>query len=72
MFVADFLDVCDPVLAFDRIMEEIEARKYLKERPYGRMGRPGYDRVKMLKTVLFGFMDMGYLHFISPCFLNVG
>ena len=61
MFVADFLDVCDPVLAFDRIMEEIEARKYLKERPYGRMGRPGYDRVKMLKTVLFGFMDMGYI-----------
>ena len=61
MFVADYLDICDPVLAFDRIMEEIEVRKYLRERPNGRMGRPGYDRVKMLKTVLFGFMDMGYM-----------
>ena len=41
-------------------MEEIDVRKYLRERPYGRGGRPGYNRVNMLKTVLFGFMDMGY------------
>ena len=24
------------------------------------MGRPGYNRVNMLKTILFGFMDTGY------------
>ena len=58
MFIADILDICDPVLTFDRIMEEIDVRKYLKERP--RTGRPGYNRVNMLKTVLFGFMDKGY------------
>ena len=58
MFIADILDICDPVLTFDRIMEEIEIGKYLKERP--RTGRPGYNRVNMLKTVLFGFMDKGY------------
>ena len=60
MFVADFLDICDPVFAFDRLMEEAEVRKYLRSRPYRRTGRPGYDRVNMLKTVLFGFMEHGY------------
>ena len=60
MFVADYLDVCDPVFAFDRLMEEAEVSKYLPARPYRRMGRPGYNRVNMLKTVLFGFMEHGY------------
>jgi len=60
VFVADCLNICDPVLAFDGIMEEIEVRKYLRERPNGRIGRPGYDRANMLKTVLFGFMEHGY------------
>ena len=59
MFIAESLDICDPVLAFDRIMEEIGIEKYLKpeKRKYGRQG---YDRVNMLKTVLYGFMDTGY------------
>lgn len=30
LFFSDCLDICDPVLAFDRIMEEIEIEKYLK------------------------------------------
>ena len=60
MFILDILDICDPVLAFDKIMEEIAIGKYLKPEPYNKMGRPGYNRVNMLKTVLFGFMDTGY------------
>lgn len=60
LFITDILDICDPVLAFDKIMEEIEIEKYLKPEPYNRMGRPGYNRVNMLKTILFGFMDTGY------------
>ena len=60
LFITDILDICDPVLAFDRIMEEIEIAKYLKPEPSKKMGRPGYNRVNMLKTVLFGFMDTGY------------
>ena len=60
MFIAESLDICDPVLAFDRIMEEIGIEKYLRpeKRKYGRQG---YDRVNMLKTVLYGFMDTGYV-----------
>ena len=58
--ISDILNICDPVLAFDRIMEEIEIDKYLKPEPFSRLGRPGYNRVNMLKTILFGFMDTGY------------
>lgn len=43
-------------------LEEIEIAKYLKPEPYRKPGRPGYNRVNMLKTVLFGFMDTGYTH----------
>ena len=60
LFLADYLDICDPVLAFDQIMEEIGMEQYLKPEPLYRYGRPGYNRVNMLKTILFGFMDTGY------------
>jgi len=60
LFITDFLDICDPVLTFDRIMEEIGMEKYLCPEPFCRLGRPGYNRVNMLKTILFGFMDTGY------------
>ena len=60
LFITDFLDICAPVLTFDRIMEEIGIEKYLRPEPLHRIGRPGYNRVNMLKTVLFGFMDTGY------------
>lgn len=60
LFITDFLDICDPVLAFDRIMEEIGIEKYLRPEPFCKFGRPGYNRVNMLKTILFGFMDTGY------------
>ena len=60
MFIADSINICDPVLAFDKIMEEIGIEQYLKREGYKSLGRPGYSRVNMLKTILFGFMDSGY------------
>ena len=60
VFIAESLEICDPVLAFDRIMEEIEIEQYLKPEDGSRIGRPGYCRVNMLKTILYGFMDTGY------------
>lgn len=33
MLISDYLDICDPVLAFDRFVEEIELEKYLKSIP---------------------------------------
>ena len=57
--LAESLEICDPVLAFDEIMEEIGIERYLKPERYKPLGRPSYCRVNMLKTILFGFMDTG-------------
>lgn len=59
MLIQDYLDFCDPVLTFDRLMGEIELEKYLKSIPKHYTGRFRYDPVSMLKTVLFGFMTNG-------------
>ena len=61
MLIQDYLDICDPVLTFDRFMGEIELEKYLKNIPQHYTGRFRYDLVSMLKTVLFGFMANGYI-----------
>ena len=61
LFLSDYLDVCDPVLTFDRFMEEIDLSKYLKNVPEYRTGRFRYNPVNILKTVLFGFMTTGYI-----------
>ena len=42
-------------------MEEINIEQYLKAPAENKAGRRGYNSVKMLKTVLFGFMDEGYI-----------
>ena len=55
MLISDYLDICDPVLTFDRFMEEIELEKYLKSIPKHYTGRLRYNPVSMLKTVLFCF-----------------
>lgn len=59
--IQDYLDSCDPVLTFDRFMGGIELEKYLKKIPEYHTGRPRYNPVSMLKTVLFGFMTNGYI-----------
>ena len=61
LFVSDFLDIRDPVLTFERFMEEINLEQYLKSAPEHVTGRIGYDPVSMLRTVLFGFMTNGYV-----------
>ena len=60
VFISDFIKISDPVMTFDHIMEEIEIAKYLKNTTYT-VGRKGYNSVNMLKTILFGFMDKGYI-----------
>lgn len=61
IFISDFLDICDPVLSFDKFMEGINLNKYLKKIPEHDTGRIRYNPVNMLKTVLFGFMSQGYI-----------
>lgn len=59
MFISEYLDVCDPVFTFDQLLEGIDLRKYLKNIPVYTTGRSRYNPVRMLKTVLFGFMCNG-------------
>ena len=61
MLIQDYLDICDPVLTFDRFMGGIELEKYLKSIPKHYTGRLRYNPVSMLKTILFGFMTNGYI-----------
>ena len=61
VFIENYLNICDPVLIFDRFMEEINLEKYLKNLPAHVLGRIRYNPVNMLKTVLFGFMTNGYI-----------
>ena len=65
MLIQDYLDICDPVLTFDRFMGGIDLEKYLKNIRKHYTGRLRYDPVSMLKTVLFGFMtnNINKLHF---------
>ncbi|MBR6706401.1 MAG: hypothetical protein IKI84_06950, partial [Clostridia bacterium] len=41
VYIADILDICDPVVTFDQIMEEIRIEQYLKPMP---TNTPGYGR----------------------------
>ncbi len=61
LFISDFLDICDPVLVFDRFMEGIDLEKYLRNVPEHVTGRIRYNPTSMVKTVLFGFMTNGYI-----------
>lgn len=59
VFFSDMLNICDPVITFDKIMEEIKIEKYLKTPEYT-TGRIGYNIVRMLKVIIFAFMETGY------------
>lgn len=39
ILISDYLDICDPVLTFDRFMEEMDLEKYLKGIPRHYTGR---------------------------------
>ena len=61
LYISDYLDICDPVLVFDRFMEGIDLEKYLKNVPEHITGRIRYNPTNMLKAILFGFMSNGYI-----------
>ena len=53
------IEIDDPVYSFNEVMDHIDLQKYFVVKDY-RKGRPGYDRVKLLKIALFAFMEHGY------------
>lgn len=61
LYLSDYLDIDDPVFTFERLMEEVDLDRFIKKIPAHITGRLRYDPVRMLKTVLFGFMSDGYI-----------
>ncbi len=53
------IKISDPVYSFNEIMDRIDLYKYFAEKDCG-TGRKRYDRVTLLKIVLFAFMEYGY------------
>ena len=53
------IEIDDPVYTFNEVMDHIDLQKYFVVKDY-KKGRPGYDRVKLLKIVLFAVMEFGY------------
>ena len=53
------IKIDDPVYTFSEVMAHIDLQKYFVEKKGHETGRPGYDREKLLKIVLFAFMEFG-------------
>lgn len=53
------VEITDPVYTFNEVMAHIDLRKYYAEKE-SVMGRPRYDAEKLLKVILFAFMENGY------------
>ncbi len=57
--ISKIIDISDPVYTFCEVMDHVDLRKYFTEE--GRkMGRPRCDGVKLLRVILFAFMEGGY------------
>ena len=53
------IKISDPIYTFNEIMEQIDLQKYFVEEG-NKMGRHKFDSVKLLKIILFAFMENGY------------
>lgn len=57
--IEKIIPLTDPVYTFSEVMDHIDLNKYFEEKGF-ETGRPRYDRKKLLKIVLFAFMEGGY------------
>ena len=54
------IEVDDPVYSFNEVLSHIDLKQYFVEEDH-RTGRPMYDAEKLLKVILFAFMEEGYV-----------
>lgn len=57
--ISQIIEITDPVYTFSEVMAHIDLRKYFAEEGC-KMGRPRCDAEKLLKVILFAFMEEGY------------
>ena len=58
--MAEIIEMDDPVYTFCEVVRHIDLYKYLAQEE-SRTGRPRYDEIKLMKIVLFAFMENGYV-----------
>lgn len=56
--IEKLIDISDPVYTFCEVMNHIDLSKYFVEKGY-KTGRPRCDEQKLLKVILFAFMECG-------------
>ena len=54
------IEISDPIYTFNEIMNEVDLRRYLVVKG-SKVGRPRLDSIKLLKIILFAFMEFGYV-----------
>lgn len=57
--ITKIIDANDPVYTFGEVVDHIDLSKYFAVKGC-KMGRPRCDAMKMLKVILFAFMENGY------------
>ena len=56
--IEKLIDIADPVYTFCEVMDHIDLSGYFVEKDY-KTGRPECDKQKLLKVILFAFMENG-------------
>ena len=56
--IEKIIDISDPVYTFCEVMDHIDLSRYFVEKDY-KTGRPRCDSQKLLKVILFAFMENG-------------
>lgn len=56
--IEKIIDIADPVYSFCEVVDHIDLSKYFVEKGY-KTGRPKCDAVRLLKVILFAFMENG-------------
>jgi len=54
------IEISDPVYTFNEVMDHMDLNQYIAEVKGCNTGRPKYDQIKLLKVILFAFMEFGY------------
>ena len=58
--IEKIIDISDPVYTFCDVMDHIDLSKYFVEAKGYKTGRPRCDAEKLLKFILFAFMEHGF------------
>ena len=56
--IEKLIDIADPVYTFCEVLDHMDLSKYFVEKDY-KTGRPACDKQKLLKVILFSFMEHG-------------